>query len=452
MLSHAKEQEAIESVIRKSLGDLTHTNALRLKAGIRILMTTDEKTFETLCSATVQEKVQVLKNLLQHPEHLAPVTSETESGLKAVQEHIKSFTLNNLSLLDDRTSILPKTWMVAKSVQEGERLKSVVHTSAIRNVVISAEFVEALRKRLQKIQIEYTSLDVAIENAIAAMNRLHDAVIANDTEIVIRSLAVPGIDINYIYADGLTLIHLAAREGHVDILKILLKMPEMKVNLVSNNGWTALHMAARMGFERIVKILLQVPGINVNAVNSDGWTPLHWAAWHGHNVVVTELLEAPNIEVNKRDQSNTTALHWAARNGNGDVVMILSALSQIDINPIDVDKKTPLYFATQFDHLSSTSALASHPKIDPNIADIDGLTPLHWAARNGRADLVEILMAIPGIRTDLLDNNEMTAADWAVQNGYEALVPLMNPHYPKPSLWQRIKDKFIVFFRVFIFR
>lgn len=452
MLSHAKEQEAIEAVIRKTLSDLTQTNALSLKAGIRILMTTDQKTFETICSAAVQEKVTSLKNLLLHPEHLAPITSETEAGIQAVQDHIKTFTLNNLTLLDERTSILPNTFMVTKSVKEGERLKSVVHTSAIRNVVISAEFIEALRKRLLAENFKDQVLDDALDKAILAMNLLHDAVINNEIEIVKKELKVPGVDINYSYADGLSLIHLAAREDNVNILKLLLEQPHINVNLVSNNGWTALHIAARMGFDDIVKILLQTPNINVNAVNSDGWTPLHWAAWHGHTKVVTELLEARNIDVNKRDQSQSTALHWAARNGNNDVVTLLIALSDIEINPVDLEKKTPLYYATQFDHLAATSALVSNPKIDPNIPDMDGLTPLHWAARNGRMDLVNVLMSVPGININMLDNNGMTAIDWAMQNGYDVLVPLINPDYKPPSLFDRIKDKILVFFRVYIFR
>ena len=451
-----EELSAIEDFITKSLRDCTAPNIIRLKAGLRILMTTDQKTFEMVCSSEVQQELQGIANLLQHPETLAPKSSSTIEGKKAIIEHIQKFTLDNLQLLDERITILPKATMVEKVIESKARLKSVIHASAIRNVVTAASFVDALEKKFRSEGLTGTALDLAIETTSKAMERLHSAATDGDLKEFNKNLAVDGIDVNLANPDGLTVLHVATREGHVDIVERLLLVPDLKVNRVSNNGWSALHLAARMGHEEIVALLMDAKDIDINLVNSEGFSALHWAAWHGHEHIVLLLLSAPQIAVNQTDASQDTALHWAARNGNSEVVTLLIAYNAekelyrdriaIDVNPIDIEAKTPLYYTAQFDHLAATAALVVAPGIDPNIQDMDGFTALHWAARNGNVAIAELLLSIPGIRKDLVDHNNMTAADWAEYIGHTELVTLLQPkqkfHWLPMSLQMFLKRIF----------
>ncbi len=434
---YPEELSAIEEFIAKSLRDCTAPNVIRLKAGLRILMTTDQKTFELVCSTEVQEELQEIANLLQHPDTLAPKSSSTPEGRKAIIEHIQKFSLDNVHLFDERITILPKASMVERNIENKERLKSVIHTTAIRNVITAAAFVDVLEKKFRSEGLTGTELDEAIETTSNAMERLHTAATNGDIVEFKKYLAIEGVDVNLANPDGLTLLHVATREAHVEIVELLLQIPALKVNRVSNNGWSALHLAARMGHEQIVALLMEAPGIDINLVNSDGFSALHWAAWHGHERIVLLLLSSPQIIVNQTDASGDTALHWAARNGHNEVVSLLIAYNAekeiyrgqaaIDLNPIDIEGKTPLYYAAQFDHLAAVAALAAAPGIDPNIQDMDGFTALHWAARNGSIAIAELLLAVPGIRNDLLDHNNMTAADWAEYVGHIELVALLQP-------------------------
>jgi ankyrin repeat protein len=50
------------------------------------------------------------------------------------------------------------------------------------------------------------------------------------------------------------------------------------MNAVDKNGRTILHLAAREGHKEIVRLFTHCPNVNVNAVDKNGDTPLHLAA------------------------------------------------------------------------------------------------------------------------------------------------------------------------------
>ncbi|RPA98541.1 ankyrin, partial [Choiromyces venosus 120613-1] len=69
-------------------------------------------------------------------------------------------------------------------------------------------------------------------------------------------------------------LHIAARCGVLEILRIVLETSTFDANLHGANGWTPLHHAAMFGEGASVSLLLAHPGINVNAVDDHLLTPL----------------------------------------------------------------------------------------------------------------------------------------------------------------------------------
>ena len=129
--------------------------------------------------------------------------------------------------------------------------------------------------------------------------------------VVRHLLTVPGINVNARSRTGNTALMHAARKGHIDVVRQLLAVPGINVNARSRTGNTALMHAARKGHIDVVRQLLAVPGINVNArEDEEGNTALLYAAWSGHLAVVAELLAAPGIDVNAVDEDGYTA--WRA--------------------------------------------------------------------------------------------------------------------------------------------
>jgi ankyrin repeat protein len=125
-------------------------------------------------------------------------------------------------------------------------------------------------------------------------------------------LGLPGVDINKGDKVGWTPLMHAAHLGRKEATKQLLASPGIDVNAVSaltgdyramvgrfyfskqgyhKHTWTALMIAAREGHIDIVKQLLSAPGINVKAVSEpSGHTALSYASAEGHREIVELLI------------------------------------------------------------------------------------------------------------------------------------------------------------------
>ena len=85
--------------------------------------------------------------------------------------------------------------------------------------------------------------------------------------------------------------------------------------------YTPLHIAARNGQLNKVKVILQLDDINVNnAENAHGMTPLHLAAENGHLNIVKALLKQPGIDMTKKEKYGRTAIDLANNQDHTDVV------------------------------------------------------------------------------------------------------------------------------------
>ncbi|HRA42079.1 MAG TPA: ankyrin repeat domain-containing protein [Gammaproteobacteria bacterium] len=442
------EQAEIEKTLSNALRDISHANPFRLKAGLRILTTTNIETFQNVCSPAVQEDLKVFKKLLTNPETLAPKSTLSESNKADTLSFIKHYILSNLHLLDSRTAILPNTFMVQKSIMEGEHLKSVVHSSALRNVIMSAHYFDSLEKKFSEEGISKERIEPMVKNAKIYTHELHKAVLEGNISRLLKCVAVHGVDINFPNEQGMTPLHIAVQEGLTETVKILLTVPLIKLTAINNNGWTPLHIAARLGFSDIADALLTMPTIDPNAVNSDGWSALHWAAWHGFTETVTVLLAAPGINLNLKDRNDTSPLHLAARNGDPDVISVLLSAQGIDLNILDNEQHTPLHLAAIYNHEAAIKVLLKDAHIEVNLADMDGLTPLHWAARNGHLEILNDMLVHPDIIVDCMDNNFMIPMEWATRNGHISITKILKPYTTKHTAIYSFFNKLLMILRL----
>jgi len=84
-----------------------------------------------------------------------------------------------------------------------------------------------------------------------------------------------GADVNTKDEDGLNLLHIAAMEGHKDIIELIIDKGA-NVNGKNVNRTSPLHYAAVYDQKEIAELLL-VKGADVNAKDVDGETPLDQA-------------------------------------------------------------------------------------------------------------------------------------------------------------------------------
>ena len=239
--------------------------------------------------------------------------------------------------------------------------------------------------------------------------------------------------------EGMSALHLAARAGHTEAVRILLgsKKFEAITSHASKQGdrHTALHSAAAAGHEGVVKLLLSSPRFSaISATASRGFTALHLAAWHGHAGVAGFLLDSHRLgdaDVNAVDNFGSTALHAAADSGNTDAVMALLHCARFHkaSAPNRRYNATALHGAAGGGHTAMMIALLESPKFHTaavNASHAAGYTALHVAVKQGHYQAALTLRdssRFTAVTARCMEGR--TAIDIARQRGDEEMISLL---------------------------
>lgn len=122
--------------------------------------------------------------------------------------------------------------------------------------------------------------------------------------------------------------HLAAREGHVGVLRLLVEATRGFSGIDIPDKYsqaTPLCHASSEGHAESVNVLLQA-GSDVHAKDEFRRTPIHYAAWHGHIDCINLLLAA-----------GATATTIISPDLLGGATLATGSLSSADIDPLDLE-------------------------------------------------------------------------------------------------------------------
>ncbi|XP_062028348.1 uncharacterized protein LOC133744224 [Rosa rugosa] len=188
---------------------------------------------------------------------------------------------------------------------------------------------------------------------------------------------------------GNTAIHVAARNGHVNIVKeLVLLMTHEDLKMKNAKGSTALHLAARNGHLHTVKELVLLMGEELNSI---GNTALHSAVLGEKVDIVKELVRFMRQKDLKRKNNNgDTALHLAVKKGNVPIVKDLAALVGEVRGP---DGDTALHIAVKMGATKIVKELVSlMRREDLSIKNDEGYTAFHLAVKKGNVPTVKEFM------------------------------------------------------------
>lgn len=114
-------------------------------------------------------------------------------------------------------------------------------------------------------------------------------------------------------------IHLAAKNGHVEVLKEL--MDKVHIKTLDNARFGAIHWASKNGHVVVVEELIKKePSLLVQAGGMNGDKPIHLASDRGHLDIVKWLVKHKPESISVTNYDKRTALHSAVAGNHLDVV------------------------------------------------------------------------------------------------------------------------------------
>ena len=192
----------------------------------------------------------------------------------------------------------------------------------------------------------------------------------------------------------------AAQFGLKSIVRKLLKFGASLEAAVTLHKLTPLHLAARHGHAEVVKVLLE-EGAKLTAQDDMGWTPLHYASRYSRATVLSLLLDS-YADCNVVDSYNDTALDIACDTGNHVAVRILLMNPECDMGCDRQGTLSLLSVATNKGFFSCAKFLLDK-KANTEVQGNGGRTPLYDAALNGNRGLCRLLLehgAKPNVSTE----------------------------------------------------
>ena len=207
------------------------------------------------------------------------------------------------------------------------------------------------------------------------------------TYLLFEYIADIGNDIYCLNDVGWNCLHIAARNGHLNLCKKLIDKRNFKIDLPDYDGCTALHHSARNGSYELITYFADM-GSDIKCKNNLGWNCLHIAAQNGHLKLCKKLINSWYFDLFLADKEGWTPLHHSARNGSYELVTYFTDM-QTCIHRKDNSGLNCLHIAAQNGHLELCKNLLDKDSFDIDLLDYDGWTALHHSARSGSYKLVK---------------------------------------------------------------
>ncbi|XP_058476382.1 ankyrin-3-like isoform X34 [Solea solea] len=266
-----------------------------------------------------------------------------------------------------------------------------------------------------------------------------------------------GVDVNICNQNGLNALHLASKEGHVEVVAELIKHGANVDATTKQKGNTALHIASLAGQTDVVKQLVTHGG-NVNAQSQNGFTPLYMAAQENHLDVVQFLLDNGSsqsiatedgftplavalqqghdqvvsllLENDTKGKVRLPALHIAARKDDTKAAALLlqndhnaDVESKMMVNRTTESGFTPLHIAAHYGNINVATLLLNRGAAVDFKARND-ITPLHVASKRGNSNMVRLLLE-RGAKIDARTKDGLTPLHCGARSGHEQVVEML---------------------------
>lgn len=218
--------------------------------------------------------------------------------------------------------------------------------------------------------------DVNYKRRVDDYTPFHNAVEKGSVEICMAMLATGKVAINASLPTGEAALHLAAKNGQLDVVKLLLeaKYPA-DINQKDTNGETALMAAIRAGHSAVAMYLGERTKINIKNKQEQSASLL---ALMLHQVEVADVLFQRGEDPSLRDKNELSAVYYLLKNGEYHRYKQLQHQYKIHPNLIFCCQSSVAIVAKQGHHLFTDYLLESKADFQNNE---NGWELIHYAAK-----------------------------------------------------------------------
>ncbi len=279
------------------------------------------------------------------------------------------------------------------------------------------QLINAIKiKNLVKVK-ELVAADATLVNQKdpKGLSPLYFAISPDKTHTAIAEFLIEkGAEVNIKNSIGIAVLHLAAHNGSLEIVRKLLKKGA-NANITDRKGTTPLHLAADHGHLEVAITLIE-NGALVSYADEYGLTPLHIASQKKQSKIVGLLSKKDGgVHVNTKEPGmGLTALHMAVLKGYTSVAEILLQ-NGANANARNIDGMSPSHMAAQQGDVTMAELLLQH-KANVEARNKERATPLHLAAYLKQPRMVQFLLK-QGANAEAEEINGVTPLYIAAQNG-----------------------------------
>ena len=239
---------------------------------------------------------------------------------------------------------------------------------------------------------------------------LHFSMFADGvTDATIKLLLQLGVNLISRDEDGFLPIHVATRQGRINIVSTLINVFNCDPAMRGPNGITPLHEACSSGNLDLVRLLITDMKYDLCCQDDDGNTPLHLAARCSTDTtsIIRELAQWNGALLKCLNNKRQSPLHIACGNDDLDLVHTLITEFHVDTEIVDEVGDTPLKIAVMSENIGIVKEFVGHVHIGKQ--SVEAKQFLKHACERGNIELLRILLLSFGCDPNLLNESNITS-------------------------------------------